>query len=178
MRYCAGVVLVLFFWAVLAGVAAPATGAQDATPESCPQTSEAENGAVALRWHEDAISGHDPAVIDEIAAENIIHHAGSFPDGVGPDAVKRALGALLAGFPDLRQTVEDVIAEDDTVVTRWTTEGTHEGEFQGFQPTGKHVSWAGINIFRFECGKIAEEWTELDGVGRLAQFEAAATPTP
>lgn len=178
MRYRIISILVLVLWFVLA-IAPPTSGAQEATPQAdCPATTEDENKAMALRWHEDAISGHDPAVIDEIAAEDIIHHAGSFPDGVGPDAVKRALGALLAGFPDLRQTVEDVIAEDDKVVTRWTTEGTHEGEFQGFQPTGKRVSWAGINIFRFECGKIAEEWTELDGVGRLAQIEAAATPAP
>ena len=153
--------------------------AQEATPAaSCPATTEAENKAIALRWHEDAINGHDLSVIDEIVADDVVHHAGTFPDGVGPDAVKRVLGALLTGFPDVKHTVEDVIAEGDEVVIRWSAEGTHQGEFQGYAPTGEHVTWTGINVFRIECGKIAEEWSELDGLGRIAQIEAAATPTP
>jgi steroid delta-isomerase-like uncharacterized protein len=166
---------ILFPFAARSGALARA---QEATPTACPATTEAENKAIALRWHEDAINGHDLSVIDEIVADDIVHHAGTFPDGVGPEAVKRVLGALLTGFPDVHHTVEDVIAEGDEVVIRWSAEGTHQGELQGYAPTGKHVTWTGINIFRIECGKIAEEWSELDGLGRVAQIEAAATPTP
>lgn len=178
MRCRVVLVQLIALCALLSTISSPVR-AQDATPAgACPATSEADNEAIALRWHEDAINGHDLAVIDDIVSDDVVHHAGTFPDGVGPEAVKAVLGALLDGFPDVQHTVEQVIAKDDTVVTRWTATGTHEGEFQGYAPSGRPVTWTGINIFRIECGRIAEEWSELDGIGRLAQFEAAATPTP
>jgi steroid delta-isomerase-like uncharacterized protein len=153
--------------------------AQDATPAAaCPTTTEAENEAVARRWHEEAINGANLDMIDEIAAPDIIHHAGTFPDGVGTEAVKTVLGALLTGFPDVKHTIESVVTDDDLVVIRWTATGTQTGEFQGIAPTGKQATWTGINIFRIECGKIAEEWSELDGIGRLQQLGVMATPTP
>ncbi len=151
----------------------------DATPSAaCVETNEDENAAIALRWHEDVINAGDLSVIDEIAAQDIVHHAGTFPDGVGLAAVQSVLGALLTGFPDVQHTVEAVITDGDLVVTRWVAEGTHAGAFQGYEPTGQRVSWTGINIFRIECGKIAEEWSEIDGTGRIAQIAAGATPTP
>jgi steroid delta-isomerase-like uncharacterized protein len=178
-RFAFVLAVALFAIAPLTLVSGPFVAAQDATPQAaCPQTSEEENAALALRWHEEAINGHDPGVIDEIFSDDVIHHAGTLPDGVGLEAVHKVLGVLLTGFPDVEHAVDDVIARDDKVVTRWTADGTHEGEFQGIAPTGKHVTWTGINIFRIECGKIAEEWSEVDGLGRIAQMEAEATPTP
>ena len=88
------------------------------------------------------------------------------------------LGALRAGFPDVRHTIEDVVASGDFVVIRFQAEGTHDGEFQGLAPTGRHARWSGINMFRIECGRIAEEWSEVDGLGRLRQLGAVATPAP
>jgi steroid delta-isomerase-like uncharacterized protein len=153
--------------------------AQNATPSAaCPVTTEDENEGTARRWFEGAINGADLSVIDEIVTADIVHHAGTFPDGEGSAAVKRILGALLTGFPDARHTIEQVTTRDDVAVVRWQAEGTHEGVFQGFAATGKHVTWTGINIFRFECGKIAESWAEVDGLGRLAQLGLVATPTP
>jgi predicted ester cyclase len=78
----------------------------------------------------------------------------------------------------VKHTINDVITEDDLVVVRWTATGTHTGEFQGVEPTGKQATWTGVGIFRFECGKIVEDWSEVDGVGRLQQLGAIATPTP
>jgi len=183
MRHIAAFILIFIFalGASVVSIGNPTTiaRAQDATPDaSCPTTSEEENESIALRWHEEAINEGNLAVIDEIVAPNVLHHAGTFPDGVGPEAVKVVLGALLAGFPDVQHTIEQVITSDGFVVTRWQAEGTHEGEFQGYAPTGKRVTWTGINIFRIECGRIAEEWSEVDGLGRLKQLGVLATPTP
>jgi steroid delta-isomerase-like uncharacterized protein len=162
----------------LAPIPVVPAAAQDATPAGCLPTSEEENAALARRWHDEAINGHDLTVIDQIVSDDVIHHAGTFPDGVGPEAVKHVLGALLTGFPDVKHTIEDVITQDDMVVVRWTAQGTQQGEFQGFAPTGKPATWTGINVFRIECGKIVEEWSELDGLGRLTQLGLNATPTP
>jgi steroid delta-isomerase-like uncharacterized protein len=152
--------------------------AQSATPTTCPTTTEEENAAIARRWHEDVINGANLDALDEITTDDIVHHAGTFPDGVGRDTVKGVLGALLTGFPDVHHTVDQVITQDDFVVIRWTAHGTHTGPFQGHAPTGKPVTWTGINIFRIACGRIAEEWSEVDGLGRLQQIGLPATPTP
>lgn len=170
------VVLVLLVIVSVAVLRSPLAVAQNATPQACPVTTAADNEAIARRWHDDAINGHDLDVVDEIVAGDVVHHAGTFPDGVGPDAVKTVLGALLTGFPDVRHTIEQTIANDDLVVVRWTAEGTQTGEFQGHAPSGQRATWTGINIFRIECGRIAEEWSEVDGVGRLRQLGLIAEP--
>lgn len=158
---------------------APRASAQDATPDAaCPATTEEENEAIVRRWTDDVINRGDLSALDEIAAPDIVHHAGTFPDGVGVDAVKHVFEALQAGFTDVTQTIEQVISDGDMVVTRWSSEGTHSGEFQGHPATGKQITWTGINIFRIECGLIAEEWSEVDGLGRLTQMESNATPVP
>jgi steroid delta-isomerase-like uncharacterized protein len=151
---------------------------EEATPSACPVTTETENQTTARRWFEEAINCGDLSVIDDIVAEDVVHHAGTFPDGEGADAIKGVLGALLAGFPDTRHTVEQGIANDDIVVIRWLAKGTHQGDFQGYSPSGEPVTWTGINIFRFECGRIAESWSEVDGLGRLRQLGVLGTPVP
>jgi steroid delta-isomerase-like uncharacterized protein len=178
-RFSLVVILFLGFAALMAPQTASPTKAQSATPAAaCSITTEAENEATARRWHDEAVNQHNPDVLDEIAASDIIQHAGTFPDGVGLDHAKAVLGFLITGFPDVKHTIEDVIIKDDRVVIRWTATGTQTGEFQGIAPTGKQVTWTGVNIYRFECGKIVEVWSELDGIGRLQQLGVMGTPTP
>ena len=153
--------------------------AQSATPAAgCPTTTEDENEATALRWHNEAVNEGNLDVIDEIAAPNIIHHGGTVPDSVGTDGVKRVLSILRTGFPDVKHTIDKVITEDDLVVIMWTATGTQTGEFQGVAPTGKQATWTGVGVYRFECGKIVEDWSEVDGLGRLKQLGVMGTPTP
>ncbi len=170
--------LAVLVWAVSPTVASRSLTAQDATP--CAATAEAENVAVARRWTEEALDGGNLAVLDEILAADIVYAAGVFPELRGRDAVKRALGALLTGFPDARFTVDQVIADGDVVAIRWTGRGTHEAAFLGVAPTGNSVEWTGINVYRIACGRIAEGWSEADGLGILRQVGAlpAATPAP
>jgi hypothetical protein len=152
-------------------------------PAGCPTTTEGENAAIARRWHEDAISNHDLTVLDEILAPAAALDSATFADNPGP---REVLGALLTGFPDVQHTVEAIVTEGDLVVIRYRAAGTHEGEFQGYAPTGKPVTWTGINIYRLECGRIAEVWSEVDALGRIAQLTGAetavtpeaGTPTP
>jgi len=73
----------------------------------------------------------------------------------------------LAAFPDLHFTFEDLIAEGDKVVVRWTSRGTQQGELMGIPPTGKQFSATGIEIYRLEGGKIVEHWLESDNLGML-----------
>lgn len=163
------VALTLIVGAVSGAGLAAGAARQGATPTSadCPSTTPAENEALVARWYDEAINEHDTAVLDEILAEDIAHDSGAFPDEPGPRFI---MEALFVGFPDITQTMDEVISVDDTVVVRWTATGTHTGEFQGYAPTGESATWTGINIFQIECGRIASITTELDALGRLEQL--------
>jgi hypothetical protein len=154
--------------------------AQDATPAAsptsgCPTTTEEQNAAIARRWHEDVMNNHDLSVLDEILAPTTDFDPAGFAEDSGP---KQVLGALLTGFPDVHQTVETIITQDDLVAIRYSATGTHEGEFQGYAPTGKTITWTGINFYEIECGRIADVWSEVDAQSRSEQLSAAAAEAP
>ncbi len=108
-------------------------------------------------------------VIDQTVDENFVNHsAASLEESRCPEDVKRVFGAIRAAFPDGRTTIDDVVAEGDTVAWRWTFRGTHEGsEFAGVAPTGKRVTLAGINIERIAAGKFVERWYQMDRIGLM-----------
>ena len=78
-------------------------------------------------------------------------------------------------LPDLLMTVEDLIAEGDKVVTRWTARGTHQGELMGIPPSGNRVEVTGISVDRIEGGKFVEGWANYDALGMMQQIGAVPT---
>jgi steroid delta-isomerase-like uncharacterized protein len=88
----------------------------------------------------------------------------------GPEGQKRIAAEFRAAFPDLRFEVEIVLAEDDFVAARWTASGTHSGAWAGIEPTGRSMSFSGVNIFRFENGLVAEIWNHRDDLGLMQQL--------
>jgi predicted ester cyclase len=83
---------------------------------------------------------------------------------------------LFNAFPDLEVKTEDLIAEEDRVVERLTLRGTHKGTFMGAAPTGMHVSWGFINIYRIADGKVVELWSEGDHLGLMQQIGLIPPP--
>jgi steroid delta-isomerase-like uncharacterized protein len=77
---------------------------------------------------------------------------------------------MITAFPDLERTVEDLVAEGDKVVARWTARGTNTGDFNGMPATGKVATSSGITIFRIADGRIVEEWSESDMLGLMQQL--------
>lgn len=90
----------------------------------------------------------------------------------GPGGQKQIASDFRAAFPDVRQQVDLIIAEGDFVVARWTMQGTHSGEWGGVAPTGKPVHISGVNIFRFQNGKVVEIWNHRDDLGMMQQLGA------
>lgn len=76
---------------------------------------------------------------------------------------------LFAAFPDIQYTLEDLLAEGDRVVARFTTRGTQTGVFQGIPATGSAGAVSGIAIYRLAGGKVAEQWLEYDQLSLLQQ---------
>jgi predicted ester cyclase len=73
-------------------------------------------------------------------------------------------------FPDIRLTIEDLIAENDKVVERVTATGTNKGEFMGTTPTGKQITVPVITINRFVGNKIVERWSLYDQLAMMQQL--------
>jgi steroid delta-isomerase-like uncharacterized protein len=78
------------------------------------------------------------------------------------DTFKETFSEARKAFPDMRVTVEDLLAEGDRVAARVTMRGTHRGEFQGLAPTGKWIQVRAIDMFRISNGKIVEHWGHAD----------------
>jgi steroid delta-isomerase-like uncharacterized protein len=112
-------------------------------------------------------------VADELYAQNYIHHDSSTPDvGRGPEGEKKRATLYRNAFPDFRLTIEDLVAEGETVVARWSGRGTHKGELNGIAPTGKQINITGVSIARFANNKIAEGWVNWDALGLMQQLGA------
>ena len=110
-------------------------------------------------------------VTDDLFTPNYAHHDASTPDvGRGPESEKKRATLYRTAFPDLRLTVEDIIAEGETVVARWSCRGTHKGDLNGIAPTGKHVNITGISIARFTNGKMSEGFVNWDALSLMQQL--------
>jgi steroid delta-isomerase-like uncharacterized protein len=115
----------------------------------------------------------NPDILDEVYATGLVWHEPD-QDIQGLEEAGQFVSMYKTAFPDLSATVEDVIAEGDKVVTRYTVRGTHQGEVEEFgPPTGRQVEIEGITIHRVEDGKIVEEWERYDNLGVLQRLGLA-----
>jgi steroid delta-isomerase-like uncharacterized protein len=129
------------------------------------------NKNVVRRLFEEVWSKGNLPVADELFASTYAHHDPSTPDvGRGPESEKKRATLYRTAFPDLRLTIEDLIAEGETVMARWSCRGTHKGDLSGIAPTGKQFTISGISIARFASGKMVEGWINWDALGLMQQL--------
>jgi steroid delta-isomerase-like uncharacterized protein len=123
-----------------------------------------DNKALARRWFEQVWNQKDEAVIDELFSPHGKSYG--FPDAdsviAGPEAFKSLHRDFCGAFPDLQVTVDDVIAEGNTVAVRWHVTGTHRGNHLGFPASGRPVSMAGSSFFKVENGRFVDGWNQMD----------------
>ena len=134
------------------------------------------NKAIVWRFYEELWNNRNINVADEIFAADCVTHqlqsgAASARVPRGPEAVKHHVVEWLAGFPDLRFSVEQMLAEADHVVSRSVMHGTHTGTWLGVAPTGKQVSIRMFVVHRIVNGKIAEDWVLVEALGFFQQLE-------
>ena len=178
----------LFGAAALGRFVTPAAAQADATPgagrDTCPLTTPEENIALAKRYWAEVWTAGGEAAVPDLLTDDEIHHWGVSGTTEGHAPFIERLKLFLEAFPDFAIRVDDAFADHNLVVTRWTATGTHEGAWLGIAPTGNAVEYTGMQIFRIECGKIAESWGEANHLSLLRQLEGlpdvpplAATPT-
>lgn len=111
----------------------------------------------------------DLNAIDRYLHEDVVIHS-LLGDYKGPQAMRGVVQTWIQGFPDLAVHTIGTFSQKDRVVLQWEANGTHRGEFEGVKPTGRHVAYRGVSIYRVQDGKISEYWGYLDMRHLLSQL--------
>ncbi|MCC6312428.1 MAG: ester cyclase [Thermomicrobiales bacterium] len=157
---------------VLAWQASPATG-----PSACAPATDEELERIAREWSQDVLAGGDWSALEALVSPDLIHHGATLNDTRHVADFETGLQRILDAFPDLTHRVEFVVTASPYVADRWIASGTHTGPFHDVAPTGRRVTWEGINLLRVECGKVVDSWAAVDQIGRMQQIAGTATAT-
>lgn len=144
-----------------------------------------ENKELVRSFFDEVWNNGNLDYLDEVYSEDFQLHAlwqntsaGGAIEATGTEPAKQVIGGWLKGFPDLKVTVEDQIAEGDLVGSRHSSLGTHTEAFMGIPPTGKQATVTGMTLTRIKDGKMVEAWTCWDALGMLEQLGVAGGPPP
>ncbi|HLM00003.1 MAG TPA: ester cyclase [Pyrinomonadaceae bacterium] len=136
---------------------------------------EQENKKIVRRFFEEFWNERKLEIAEEIFAPGAVTHqlqSGAETAGVprGGKAVREHAGEWLRAFPDLRFTVERMIAEGDLVVTYATMRGTHAENWLGIPAGGKRVGITMAVTHRIDGGKITADWVLVESLGFFQQL--------
>ena len=123
------------------------------------------------RWIQ-AFNERDWQTERAIRGENFQAHLSGIPEPLDNTAWSGFMAAFTAGFPDSRIAIESCIAEGNSVVSRWTLTGTHQGTFQGIPATGRQVKFTGLEFNKVVDGRFVEHWSMFDNLALLQQIGA------
>lgn len=127
------------------------------------------NKALVRRFYDQVLNSRRVEVIDELAVTGYDEHDPLPGQREGRDGLKDRVSMLIEGLVPTF-TIEDIVAEGDRVVVRWTNSARHMGNFLGIAPTGRSCAIAGIDIYRLEDGRLAEHWHVIDQLTMLQQL--------
>ena len=135
-----------------------------------------DNKAIVRRYFEGDRDGRDNVAIwDEICHPDMVLYATIVPEPIrGLEPIKQFTSAAHSAFSDFGITVEDLVAEDNKVVARWTMRGNHTAPLAmpsgTVPPTGNQVTVSGISVCELQDGWIVQEIVEGDWLGMLQQL--------
>jgi steroid delta-isomerase-like uncharacterized protein len=133
-----------------------------------------QNKKIALQVYE-LLNAGDAAAVGDLVAVDYVENDPLPGQGTGRDGVVDRFSMILQGLSP-RFTVEDVVAEADKVVVRWTQVGTHTGSFAGVPATGRPFTIGGIDVYRVAEGRLCEHWHQVDQLSMLGQLGLIPEP--
>lgn len=194
-----GGLVVLAAMLVLSGsrsrLAATQGATPDASPPGCPTTTPDQATDLVRRYWDEVYNGRHPERVDAFLTDDFVRHNPGRPQQNEPgnaDDIRRAQENL-TDFPDLRITIEDLVAAGDRVVVRLNWSGTQQAPLEtwGAPATGRPASYELVAFYSVRCGQLAEQWIVADYLGLLRQVgivtddelrtvgtPTVATPTP
>lgn len=132
-----------------------------------------DNKALVQRFYDEVINQRNLAALGQFVSPNAVNH--TVPAGL-PQGPSQFLSMHLNAFPDVKVTVEDLLADGDKVVALISVQGTQQGAFRAISATGRPITVMGINIFRIVNGQIAEHWGLTDRLSALQQLGVVPPP--
>ena len=124
------------------------------------------NKVVIRKLYNEILNTGKLELLDQVVADGFTGPKGT----KGPAGFASTVKPVISAFPDIKWAIEDIIAEGDKVVVRWSWKGTNKSSFDGFNATNKEVSHHAINIFQFNHGKIINAWMQSDRLGFYQQI--------
>jgi steroid delta-isomerase-like uncharacterized protein len=136
-----------------------------------------DNKQIVYRFIDECWNQGKLNVVSELVADKCRFHDPVFPSLTsGAENMRNHIESSRRGFPDLKFTIDDTIAERNEVVIHWTANGTHKGVFLGMQPTNRKAAVSGTSIYRIEGSKIVEEWANWNLMTMMEQLGVTMTP--
>ncbi len=132
------------------------------------------NKAAVRRFFDEIWSKGNMGVADELVGKPGAGPAE--PPIMYPERIKQIVTRMRTAFPDIKYTVQEMVAEDDRVMAFWTAQGTHKGEFMGVAPTGKLVNYRGFDLYKLSGGRLVERYGGFNDNLMLLQQLGAVTP--
>jgi ketosteroid isomerase-like protein len=136
-------------------------------------TAEKTNIVIVRKFFEVGPSKGDLTAADALLHPEFSLHTPLPTPGPGIEEMNNVITTCRAAFHGLYVTIDDIMADGDKVIARFTARGTHNGDFMGVSPTGKAITLTAIEIFRLREGKIAELWGEVNLMGLMQQLGMA-----
>jgi predicted ester cyclase len=134
-------------------------------------TTVEQNKAVIRRIFDEIINQGNLDLADELLTPDTEVHVPFDDPGSGPQALKKIVGGLREGFPDLHLEIDELIGEGDVTAVSWhSTQQTHTGSYRGLPPTGRAVRISGIDMMRFRDGRVSMFSMHLDELGAVRQM--------
>ena len=132
-----------------------------------------DNKKLIIKLH-DIWNSNNISAVPEVYSNNVVVHwskSNENANSLGHVGIRQAITDTLLAFPDWQEKILDIIAEDDKVVTRYISTGTHMGTYQGIAPTGNKIKVDEISIFCIKNGKVMEQWCLVDDLALVNQLE-------
>jgi len=156
---------------LVCGAPAPSWGAIE-IPSSESETMRdiEEKKVIVQRFLDEAYNRGNLTVGDEWLSSEAVMYSPSGDMIEGIEGWRQYAQVFLTALSDINLTVEDTIAEEDTVVVRWKITAKHTGDLRGIPPTNKQLTLRGVAIYRFDDGKMVEIWGFQDRLGLMQQL--------
>jgi steroid delta-isomerase-like uncharacterized protein len=136
-----------------------------------------QNKDLARKYIEQCWNKGQMDAVDQLVSKDCRIHDPVFPSlSPGADSLKRHIQMCRTAFPDLKFTIDDIIAERDEVVVHWTARGTQQNPFLGVAPTHRAATVSGTSIYRIKNNMIVEQWADWNLMTLLDQLGVATTP--
>lgn len=128
-----------------------------------------EDHKAAMKRFETMINTADSNIAKELIADDATFYTPASPTPLyGGEGYLSAVYRMRQGFSDAQWKLEEMVAEGNVVVVRWTLTGTNDGEFMGVAPTGKKIKTTVMNFYYFnDEGKVVNDIAAEGMIGIL-----------